>query len=1026
MSVIDEIRQENEDLARVLKKKPGIRRIVEDLYPDSAHFIYELLQNAEDTGATAAQFVLSETALAFVHNGRPFEPRDIEGITSIGEGTKAEDEDKIGQFGIGFKAVFAFSESPHIWSTDFSFRITELVLPYELESRPDIGDSTRFEFPFNNPKKPAPAAYAETDNGLSLLAETTLLFLRNLESICWENATGVSGEILRLKHSEHHYEMLKQIDGKTTASRHFLKFDEPVVGLGHQRAAVAFELDYAPKVDSYDSRKPLAEQLKIVPANHGQVAVSFPAEKETSGLRFHLHAPFVPELSRASVKETPANLPLFEQLARLAASSLHAIKGLHLLSGEFLAVLPNSHDSLPPRYQGIRDAIIGEMNHQPLTPTQDKGHAPAKVLVNASATMKALLTSTDLAFLLDRKDEALQWAISASQRNSNADRFLAGLAVTPLDFRGLVAALTAKPVAALLAWLSDKASDWHQRFYAFLWASLAAQSNRAQIVAAFKSLIIVRRSDGSYARGQDCYFPSDGDGDGDCGDESDFAFVDPSIYTSGDDKEEQEAARRVLKEIGVREVSEADQVEAILKKRYRSPGLFSSIADLKRFVALVERDSSSPGLFKPYFIFKRKDGKWGQPGQVFLDQPFLDTGLSPYYEALAADSSPVALADDYEDCGVTSAQLVKFAVAVGVIIKLEAQETQCHGNPQWLDLQSAPGTWITDTGTDRDYVIPGLKEILSRQSEAISGLVWRTMRDLPDSSNCFTATYRRNRSNDARTAASQLVHQLREVQWIPQGDGVFVRPIDAHRERLPAGFPFDPGWRWIKAIQFGKGSGIKAEADRQKQAVAKNLGFDSVEEIESFRQLKATGFSVSDYLAQFARTRAAVQPEEATRDPVRRRRNVLENAEDAPSNESVQRERSVQVGVSEVTAQAKAYLRAKYTNSDKQLVCQCCHQEMPFRLPSGDHYFEAVQCIQDTEVLHFQNRLALCPTCAAMYLYARETDDETVLSSIVDHPADDQAPSIEIAVRLAGQDKTLRFVGTHWFDLKTVLTRGTD
>ena len=75
---------------------------------------------------------------------------------------------------------------------------------------------------------------------------------------------------------------------------------------------------------------------------------------------------------------------------------------------------------------------------------------------------------------------------------------------------------------------------------------------------------------------------------------------------------------------------------------------------------------------------------------------------------------------------------------------------------------------------------------------------------------------------------------------------------------------------------------------------------------------------------------------------------------------------------------------------------------------------------------HFQNRLALCPTCAAMYEYARETDDKAVLSSIVDHPADDQAPSIEIAVRLAGQDRTVRFVGTHWFDLKTVLARGTD
>lgn len=119
MSVIDEVRRERENLARVLKKHTGIRRIVEDLYPDSAHFIYELLQNAEDTSATEARFTLSKTGLVFEHNGRPFEPRDIYAITDIGEGTKANDDDKIGRFGVGFKAVFAYSETPHIWSPPF-------------------------------------------------------------------------------------------------------------------------------------------------------------------------------------------------------------------------------------------------------------------------------------------------------------------------------------------------------------------------------------------------------------------------------------------------------------------------------------------------------------------------------------------------------------------------------------------------------------------------------------------------------------------------------------------------------------------------------------------------------------------------------------------------------------------------------------------------------------------------------------------------------------------------------------------
>ena len=93
MNIIDEVRTDREELARVLKRHLGIRRVVEDLYPDSAHFIYELLQNAEDAGATETTFILTEAGLAFEHNGRPFEPRDIEAITDIGEGTKANDDD---------------------------------------------------------------------------------------------------------------------------------------------------------------------------------------------------------------------------------------------------------------------------------------------------------------------------------------------------------------------------------------------------------------------------------------------------------------------------------------------------------------------------------------------------------------------------------------------------------------------------------------------------------------------------------------------------------------------------------------------------------------------------------------------------------------------------------------------------------------------------------------------------------------------------------------------------------------------
>ena len=41
-----------------------------DKYCDSAHFIYELLQNADDAKATEVEMVLTEDRFIFTHNGK--------------------------------------------------------------------------------------------------------------------------------------------------------------------------------------------------------------------------------------------------------------------------------------------------------------------------------------------------------------------------------------------------------------------------------------------------------------------------------------------------------------------------------------------------------------------------------------------------------------------------------------------------------------------------------------------------------------------------------------------------------------------------------------------------------------------------------------------------------------------------------------------------------------------------------------------------------------------------------------------
>ena len=164
----------------------GIKRLLTDLYPDNAHFIYELLQNAEDAGATTVEFKLDDSRLEFGHDGkRLFSLTDVDSITSIGVSTKRNDPTSIGKFGVGFKAVFAYTNTPEVHSGDYHFRIDDLVVPTAIGMQATAGLelATRFSFPFNNPNKQIKQARNEIEAGLIRLGDNTLLFLRHIHCI---------------------------------------------------------------------------------------------------------------------------------------------------------------------------------------------------------------------------------------------------------------------------------------------------------------------------------------------------------------------------------------------------------------------------------------------------------------------------------------------------------------------------------------------------------------------------------------------------------------------------------------------------------------------------------------------------------------------------------------------------------------------------------------------------------------------------------------------------------------------------
>lgn len=103
----------------------ALHAIMGDLYTETERFVYELLQNADDQPqenslVNVTLKILSENFL-FLHTGKPFTEADVESLSSIGDSTKANDSEKTGYKGIGFKSVFSDAETVSIDSGNFSF-----------------------------------------------------------------------------------------------------------------------------------------------------------------------------------------------------------------------------------------------------------------------------------------------------------------------------------------------------------------------------------------------------------------------------------------------------------------------------------------------------------------------------------------------------------------------------------------------------------------------------------------------------------------------------------------------------------------------------------------------------------------------------------------------------------------------------------------------------------------------------------------------------------------------------------------
>ena len=375
------IRQEN--IARY-GWDTAVLDLLGQLYSERTHFIFELIQNAEDAGATELAFDLFEDRLELRHDGRPFTEADVRGVCGVGQSGKAGDLTSIGKFGIGFKSVYAYTRTPRIHSGDEHFRIENFVRP--AAEAPVAVAETLFVFPFDHDAVPAGVATREIAAALNALKPQILLFLRNIDRLR-TGGPGAEGSVVERSVTERPRGGLSDeraledterpgASRRVTVSRNgrreeWLAWQRLVEDHPGQRVEVAFRLAGG----------------RVAAVGSSPLSVFFPTEKETF-LGFLIQGPYRTTPARDNIPgDDPSNQALVRQTGELLADVLPELRDEGLLTADALQALPLEEARFPAgsMFRPLFDAAGDVLTSEALIPVTGGGYGVAVDLLLASS-----------------------------------------------------------------------------------------------------------------------------------------------------------------------------------------------------------------------------------------------------------------------------------------------------------------------------------------------------------------------------------------------------------------------------------------------------------------------------------------------------------------------------------------------------------------------------------------------------------------------------------------------------------------
>lgn len=748
--------------------------LLADRYADRTHFLFELLQNAEDAlgrrseaGSSLVRLDLNASRLLLSHFGKPFDESDVRGICGIAESTK--DDSSIGRFGIGFKSVYSFTDRPEIHSGDEDFTVEAYVLPKSAARMERQTDETLFVLPL---KSQDANILRVLEKGFRQLKPEALLFLRHVDEIAWSIQGGPSGAYKRscpesLGPNVQRFTVTGTEAGLPAVDSSWLVFSQEIAEEhdGVSSVQIAFSLQ---KIKEAQDRW-MVQRLPTSP-----LVVYFPTVVPTY-LGFLVQGPYRTTQNRDNLlQDHPRNQYLVTETAELLLKSMRWLRDNAMLGIETLRCLPLEREKFPagsmfaPLFEAVRNAF----KEEELLPRFGGGYiAATKAKLARSQKLRDLLSPDQVDALFKSNGAAWIAAEITEDRVPEIYSYLTNeLSLAEIRPEALIPNLNRE-------FLKSQSDAWILRLYEFLLDQRAFRHLLGKVP-------LLRLADGNHVvageRGRlNAFLPG--------GVETGFPTIRRSVCASED-------ALRFLNWLGITEADPVDDVIRNILPRYRQDPVdvddSGYTVDIERILSAFNTDSKTQRdklvaeLHKTIFVMVVDgDGEEyiAKPGSVYLATDRLKRLFAGVPEVFIVNDKYACLHGEkiralLEACGVVS-----FPRPVLPLDTLTEAEL--------ADLRKRTGHEQTSGQNDKvtDWALAGFDNLLAllptlppEQRGERARLIWESLNDLHAHSGntyfdgTYSWTHRGNYTAPRFPAA--FLRQLNKVAWLPDPSGKLVPP----------------------------------------------------------------------------------------------------------------------------------------------------------------------------------------------------------------------------------------------------------